>query len=282
MIENGCKDKILSKMHSFTNTERKIAEYVLSHYEEVLNCNITELSENAKVSDASVVRFCRSIGYRGYQDFKVNAARDVLPRGRHFNPALQEHDDPATICGKIIDSEISVLNRTLLGLDMKKVEKAADLIYKAGKIVLFGSGGSLLVGKDALHKLLKIGIRAYVYEDMDLQLMASSLLEEKDVAIGISHSGSNCGVLKCLENAKENGAFAIALTGRGKTPIFNIADVAIETASEQTIFQSESVSTRIAQLAIIDVLTAIAAFKNYDASYLAIQKTRLATSENKF
>lgn len=282
MIESGCKEKILAKMHSFTNTEKKIAEYVLDHYEEVLNCNITELSENAKVSDASVVRFCRSIGYRGYQDFKVNAARDVLPRDRHFNPVLQEHDDPATICSKIFNSEISVLNRTLLGLDMKTVEKAADLIYKAGKVVFFGSGGSLLVGQDALHKLMKIGIRAYVYEDMDLQMMASSLLEEQDVAIGISHSGSNYKVLKCLKYAKENGASTIALVSRGKTPISKTADVAIETASEQTMFQSESVSTRIAQLAIIDALVAIVAFKNYDASYLAIQKTRIATSDNKF
>ena len=186
MVESGCKDIIKAKMNSFTNTERKIAEYVLENYEEVLNSNITELAENARVSDASVVRFCRSIGYKGYQDFKVNAAMDVLPKDRHFNPVLQENDDQETICRKIFNSEVAVLNRTLLALDIHAMKEAADAIYQAEKVVFFGSGGSLLVGKDAIHKLMKIGVRAYVYEDIDLQLMASSLMGEKDVAIGIS------------------------------------------------------------------------------------------------
>lgn len=282
MMESGCKDKILVKMPSFTNAEKKIADYVLDNYEEVLNCNITELAENAKVSDASVVRFCRRIGYKGYQDFKVNAAKDVLPKDRHFNPVLQEDDDPETICRKIFNSQISVLNKTLMGLNIKSMKKVADLIYQAKRVIFFGSGGSLLVGQDALHKLMKIGIKVYAYEDMDLQMMASSLMEKGDVAIGISHSGSNYKVHKCLKSAKECGASAIALVSNGKSPISKIADVVIEVASEPTMFQSESVSTRIAQLAIIDSLVAIVAFKDYDASYLAIQKTRRSTSENKF
>ncbi len=81
-------------MHLLTNTEMKLASYILEHYEEVLNYNITELAEEAGVSDASVVRFCKSVGYKGYQDFKVNAARDVLPRDKHFNPSLEQGDDP--------------------------------------------------------------------------------------------------------------------------------------------------------------------------------------------
>ena len=138
------------------------------------------------------------------------------------------------------------------------------------------------MGQDALHKFMKIGVQVYVHEDRDLQLMASSLAGEGDVVIGISHSGSNYSVLRCLKNAKENGAQTIALVSRGKTPLSKIADVVIDTASEETIFQSESVSTRIAQLAIIDSLVSIVAFMNYDESYRAIQKTRKATSENKF
>ena len=59
----------------------------------MLNYKITELAEEAGVSDASVVRFCKSVGYKGYQDFKVNAARDVLPRDKHFNPSLEQGDE---------------------------------------------------------------------------------------------------------------------------------------------------------------------------------------------
>lgn len=282
MIESSCKEKILGRLNVMTNTERKIADYALENYEEVLNSNITELAEKAKVSDASIVRFCRSLGYKGYQDFKINAAKDVLPREKHFNPVLEKDDNPEVICRKIFESEVSVLNRTLAGLDINAVTKAAKMIEKAKRVMIFGSGGSLLVAQDALHKLMKVGVQVYVYEDRDLQLMASSLAQTGDLVIGISHSGSNYSVLRCLKNAHENQTPTIAIVNRERTPISKIADVVIHTASEETMFQSESVSTRIAQLAIIDSLVAMVAFGNYEESYNAIQKTRRATSENKF
>lgn len=281
MVGESCKEKIRGRMHLLTNTEAKVAGYVLDNYEQVLSQNITELAESAGVSDASVVRFCRSIGYKGFQDFKVNAARDVLPREKHFNPCLEKGDNLETICKKIFTSEVNVLNRTLAGIDMETIADAADKIRRADKLVFFGTGGSLLVGKDAQHKFMKIGIRAMVYDDMDMQLMASSLMEEGEIAFGISHSGSNYKVMNCLKNAKDNGAGTIALVGRGRTPISKMADIALYCASEETMFRSESVSTRIAQLAMIDALVAIVAFEDYENSYTAIQKTRRATSENK-
>ena len=128
---------------------------------------------------------------------------------------------------------------------------------------------------------MKIGIRAFVYEDIDLQLMSSSLMNEKEVAIGISHSGSNRNVIDCIKNAKD-GAETIAIVGQGKTPLSKIADMILYCSSEETMFESESVSTRIAQLAIIDAIVAIVAFDNYEESYTAIQRTRRATSENKY
>ena len=140
--ESSCKEIIRGRMNYLTNTERKIANYVLENYDQVLNSNITELAENAKVSDASVVRFCRSLGYKGYQDFKINAAKDVLPREKHLNPILEESDSPDVICRKIFNLEISVLERTLASLNMREVEKAAQLIFHGKRVVFFGSGGS--------------------------------------------------------------------------------------------------------------------------------------------
>ncbi len=278
----SCKQKIRGMMNHLTNTENKIARYVLDNYDTVLSSNITELAEKAGVSDASVVRFCKSLGYKGYQDFKINAAKDILPREKHLNPSLEPSDDMGTICKKIFGTEVAVLDRTFAGLDMKAVEQATRMIRDAKKLVVFGSGGSLLVGKDAQHKFLKIGIQVYVYEDMDMQLMASSLMKSDEVALCISHSGYNSNVVNCMKNAGENGAGRIALASQGKTPVSKNADVVLYTASEETIFKSESVSTRIAQLAIIDCLVAIVAFEDYDDSYQAIQQTRRATSQNKF
>lgn len=282
MEEITCIEKIRSKMSELTTTELRIAEYVLNNYEKVLTSNISELSENANVSDASVVRFSRSLGYKGYQDFKINAAKDVLPKDKHFNPVLQKEDDEITICNKIFGSDINVLKNTLAGLEVNKISEVANMIAKANKLVFFGSGGSVIVGRDAQHKFLKIGIHAIVHEDVDMQLMSASLMKKGDLAFCISHSGSNYNLVKCMEIASEKGARTVALVSQGKTPLSKLADIAIFSVSEETMFKSESLSTRIAQLAIIDVLVAIIAMKNYDDSYLAIQETRKSTSQNKF
>ena len=265
-----------------TQREKKIAAYLEDHHDQFLNDTITEFAEKVGVSDATVVRFCRHIGYKGYQDFKMHAARDMLPKERQYNPVLERDDEPATICNKIFNSEVSVLSRTLLGLSVGELEEIAEHLRNARHIVLFGTGGSLNVAKDAVHKFMKIGIMVYVFDDMDLQHMASSLMGEGDMVIAISHSGSNLRVLKCLETAKEGGAFTVALTGYSRNPIAKAANLTVQIASETTMYQSESVSTRIAQLAVIDTLVALAAFKDYDASYEAIEATRRATSDTKF
>lgn len=265
-----------------TKREQKIVDFIKQNGDSFLNETIIEFSEKAGVSDATMVRFCKHLGYKGYQDFKVNCARQMLPKETQISPGLDQGDDSSVICSKVFNSEMSVLSRTLLEIDIRVLEQIADKLRSAGKIALFGTGGSLNVAKDALHKFMKIGLMVYVYEDIDLQHMAASLLREGDVAVVISHSGSNVSSLRCLELAKEGGAFTVALTGLGKNPISRAADLTVHIASEKTIYQSESVSTRIAQLAVLDALVGIVAFEDYDNSYEAAMATRRATSHRKF
>ena len=210
-----------------TKREQKIVDFIKQNGDSFLNETIIEFSEKAGVSDATMVRFCKHLGYKGYQDFKVNCARQMLPKETQISPGLDQGDDSSVICSKVFNSEMSVLSRTLLEIDIKVLEQIADKLKNAGRIALFGTGGSLNVAKDALHKFMKIGLMVYVYEDIDLQHMAASLLREGDVAVVISHSGSNVSSLRCLELAKEGGAFTVALTGLGKNPISRAADLTL-------------------------------------------------------
>ena len=265
-----------------TQRERKIMDFIRENGDSFLSDTITEFSEKAGVSDATMVRFCKHLGYKGYQDFKVNAAREMLPKEKQFHPQLDQSDDPAGTCSKVFNSEMAVLSRTMLEIDIKVLEEIAEKVRGAQRVIFFGTGGSLNVAKDAQHKFMKIGIMVYVFEDIDLQRMAASLMKEGDVAVVISHSGSNVNSLQCLEMAKAGGAYTVALTGIGKNPIAKAADATVHIAAEKTIFQSESVSTRIAQLAVLDTLVALIAFQDYETSYTAAMTTRSATSQAKF
>lgn len=282
MDRTSCMVNIQSKIKLLTGSEKKVADYILENYMRVLNYTVMELAEKADVSDATVVRFCRSVGYKGFQDLKINLAQDAIVPYKHLNNSLEEEDTPEQIVSKVVRSEIETLEETLHILDVQELESAAKAIKNAKRVVFFGAGGSAMVAHDALHKLLKIGIRCIVEEDADIQAMESALLEDGEVAIGISHSGTNKGVLDCLRNAKANGAITIGLTTYGKSPLQRMCDHVLMTSTKETVFKSESVTARIAQLAVIDSLVAVISFMDYDSSYNAIQKTRNATSSHKY
>lgn len=281
MDKISCLTNIERKLKFLTNTEKKVADYILKNDRETLNYTVTELAERAEVSDATVVRFCRSVGYKGYQDLKINLARDTIAPYKHLNTSLEEADTPAQITEKIIRSEIQVLEETINLLDMKEIELAARAIKEADRVFFFGSGGSILVAQDAMHKFLKIGVQCIVQMDTDIQAMESALLRKGDVAIGISHSGTNRNVIECLKNAKASGAVTIGLTTFGKSPLQKYCDYLLMTSTKETVFKSESLTARIAQLAVVDSLSAIISFMDYDKAYEAIQRTRNATSERK-
>lgn len=282
MENQSCLLNIRTKLKLFSEAERKVANYVLENHVSILNDTVTELAEKAESSDATVVRFCRRVGYKGYQDFKINLAQDTIVPYKHLNPVLEAGDTTADIISKIFKSEIAVLEETIHVLDPEELEKSAVAILNANKVVLFGSGGSGIIGKDAMHKFLKIGISCISEDDIDVQTMGAALLKPGDVAIGISHSGVNKGITECMKLARECGATTIGVTTQGKTPMQKYCDILLLASTKETVFKSESVTARIAQLAIIDSMVAVVALLDYDKSYSAIQKTRNATANRKY
>lgn len=274
---------IKSQLDSFTKSEKKIAEYILKHHNDILNATITELSERINTSDASIARFCKTLGCKGYQDFKIKLAKEILPKYKQLNIEIERHDTPEIICQKIFNCEIAALNENLEMLNVHLLKEAAEHIKRAKQIEIFGSGGSFIIGEDIKHKFLKIGIRCSVISDIDMQAMSASLLSKDDVVIGISHTGDTKNIFNCLNIAKKNGAFIILLTATNKSAMSKIADIVIPVISKETLFKSESNTARIAELVIMDTILAIlVSDDNYKNYYNNIQKTRAATSENKF
>ena len=132
----SCLVNIQSKIKLLTGSEKKVADYVLENYMEVLDYTVTELAEKAKVSDATVVRFCRSVGYKGYQDLKINLAQDAIVPYKHLNTSLEKEDTPSQIARKVIRSEIETLEETVNILNMRELELAAKAIKEAKRVFL--------------------------------------------------------------------------------------------------------------------------------------------------
>ncbi len=278
----GCLVRINGLYPELRDSEKKVADYIRQNYEKVIYLSITEVAEESGASESTVVRLCKALDYRGFQDFKIHLAREFREPSTQIHESITRNDDPLTIKKKIFESNISAVKETLNVLEDSAFLKAVDLIVKARTVEFYGTGGSGSVALDAQHKFLKIGKKCLAYSDVDIQAMSASLLEIGDVAVGISHSGGNKAVIDALKLAKQAGASVVAVTNYGRSPITKISDVVLFTSSRETAFKSDAMSSRIAELVIIDAVWAAVAFQDYDRSYKNILKTRDATAPKKY
>ncbi len=264
-------------MPKLSDTKRLAGQYILEHYLEIENLNITELAELSGTSLSTIVRLTKDLGFKKYQDFKLSLAREIQNPAATLHEALLKSDTPATIKEKVGKSNSEAIISTMKSIPDEEFEKAASLLGQARRIEFFGFGGSAAVAMDAAHKFLKIGIKSQALFDNDLQAMSASLLGPGDVVVAITHTGRNKALLYNLKLAREAGASILVITNFGTSPVLKFADVVLFTTARETAFKSDALSSRIAELTIIDALFVSVAFMNYEQSNTNIGKTRSAT-----
>jgi len=278
----GCFVRIKGTYGSLRTAEQRVADFILKNPDDLIYLTVTELAERTQTSESTVVRLCQKIGYKGYQEFKIMLARDLTGPAEKIYEEITPSDSLATVKEKVFQANQQALRDTLEVLSNSELEAAVKAIAQADKIEMYAIGGSGPVAADARHKFLKLGITSIARSDADLISMSSALLKPADVAIGISHTGATRDVCDALENAKKSGATTICITHRSTSPITKVSDIKLFTAAKETAFGSDAMSSRIAQLTIIDTLYLGVALLNYDRSMLNIQKTREATAGKRY
>ncbi|MBV9439711.1 MAG: MurR/RpiR family transcriptional regulator, partial [Candidatus Eremiobacteraeota bacterium] len=243
---------------------------------------VTELADRTHTSESTVVRLCQKIGYKGYQEFKIVLARDLVEPTTAIYAAIEPGDDLATVKAKVFQANAQALRDTIEVLDDRELQRAVDALSAARRIDIYGVGGSGPLALDAYHKFLKLGRHAIALSDGDLMAMSSATLAAGDVALGISHTGTSRDVTDALARAKKNGATTICITHRPSSPITKVSDITLVTAAKQTAFRSDASSSRIAQLAVVDTLYVGVANANAARSMRAIERTREATADKRY
>ena len=235
-----------------SKTEKKIADFLIENPERILALHITELSVLCGVSEASVVRFSKKIGFDGYQKLKLAIAQEN--HTHPINENITEEDTPYDIFSKICDDIYCSLEKTKKELDREAIAKCCEAILSAEQIILLGLGNSAPIANDAAHKMLRLGLCAHPYTDNHMQVIATAHANSKTVVIGISHSGSSRDIIDAMHTAKLGGAFTVAITNYQKSPIEKVSDVVLHTVSDETNYRILGLNSRIAQLAIIDTI----------------------------
>jgi RpiR family transcriptional regulator, carbohydrate utilization regulator len=237
---------------SLNPVERLIAEYVLQDPERTLSSSIGELRRGSGASVGSIIGFCRSLGVKGFADFKITLARELSQSGLPGSQKAGQEDK--SILQNVFEFQIQSLKETLQLNSAEEMEKVARTLELARRIEFFSIGMSYPVAYTACNKLKLIGLRAAAECDSHLQLINATQLRKGDVAFGISCSGSTTETVRCMEIARQAKATTLCLTNCMKSPIVAQADMVIyATPSEVKYFQAP-LASRITQLALVDAL----------------------------
>lgn len=246
--------RIQEKLESLSKMERKTAECMAENQDKLIYASITELAELAGTSEATVTRVCTKLGYSGFQALKVSVARELVSQQEKIHEDLKADSPPEMIIDKIFSSAIHTLTMTRKALDGKAVAGSIDALCRARRIVIVGNGNSGAIALDAQHKFLRIGLDASAYTDDHMQMIAVVSMTKEDVLIAISHSGSSRDVAEAMQLAKEKGATVISITNNGISPVSKLADIRLYTYSQETKYRTYAISSRMAELTIIDTL----------------------------
>ncbi|WP_423190398.1 MurR/RpiR family transcriptional regulator [Alkalibacterium sp. f15] len=259
-------------------TEMSIIDYILKNTEETSRMTIYNLAEKTFSSPSTIIRLCKKNGYMGYKDFVKDLIYEQAVRSNYRDKHIAEltrTDEIEEIINKVTHKNILSLEETEKLIDTEVIKTCVNKLFECEKLTIFGIGASLIVAKDAQLKFTRINKMSYVSEDWHTQLLMAKNMSERDVALVISYSGQTEEIITCAEVAKENGATIISITKTDESPINRLADYAIYVSANEFSFRSGAMSSRMAQLNIIDILYTCYINKMYEESLEILEKTQI-------
>ena len=268
---------IRSLLPNLAPVEQRVAQAVLDDPGGVAWRSISELAQSCGTSATSVVRFCRAIGLKGYPELRLalagavayDDAASVVAASSDIEPG----DDPVTITKKIAFADAAAVTDTANRLDTAVLVKVVDALASANRIDIYGVGASGFVAMDLQMKLQRINRPAVAFPDPHSAATSAALRAKGEVAVGVSHTGTTVDTIDALDEARSHGATTVAITNFPWSPITEVADHVLVTAARETAFRSGAMTSRIAQLTVVDCLFVTLAQRDLPSTRQALERT---------
>ncbi len=246
--------KIETLSDSFTKTDRRIASYVKKNQKQVVYMSLTELSDVLKVSEGSIIRFCKKVGLAGFYELKISLAISSGDSSEQLDSVAEFHQDVSRMREAVANRNHQIIRDTNDLISDSAVEASISLILKADSILIVGVGASGITANEAFHRFMRIGLKCQFSVDSHLQTMLASSMGKGDLLIAVSQSGSTVEVVKMAQMASKKGAGVIALTGYARSPLASAADQVLLTPTRESPLENVATRSKIAQLHVLDIL----------------------------
>ena len=263
---------ITDKYIMLTDVEKKLADYIISNYDEALVASVHTLAASAGVSPAAVVRFARQMGFDGYKAFRLFLVANRPEHEDFIIDLKKEYGTIETQVKKVINADIEAMRITTESLDFSVLGEATEIIKKANQIVFFGTGTSFVVCNDSTLKFQRLGKLAASYCDLHSAIAAMTNMSKDDILIAVSHSGQNKDTCGATLRAKKMGIKTLAITTFPESRISGIADYVLYTKTRESPLHKIAITSRISQFAVLDALVMATMVADNDRTISHIDK----------
>jgi DNA-binding MurR/RpiR family transcriptional regulator len=255
--QGGALIRLRGVYPSLKKALQKVANLILRQPEMAIYASVNEVAAAANVSEATVMRFCRTLGFKGFQDFKIALARELVAPSQRMQEKAGAGDDPAALVRQIFKANSSALEETLEILDLRQLQQAAQAILNCHRLTIVGLGGSSPVVLYAGLRFAPLGLNVQHFAEVSQMLTAAALLMAKDVLLAISHTGSTRSTLEAAQVARKNGARIIAVTSNSLAPLTRISDLVLLTSGRELAVHRNGLASFLCQITIMDSLFAL-------------------------
>ncbi|WP_240196943.1 MurR/RpiR family transcriptional regulator [Nonomuraea lactucae] len=270
--------RIRTERHEMPEALRKVADAILGSPAEAARLTIVDLAERSGTSTATITRFCRALGFGGYAELRVAIATETGRVAQQtwrtdIGQEILPDDTLERVLGVVSANDIRLIQETGDQLDLAMVEKVAQAVAGAGRVLLFGVSSSAAVASEMEYRLQRMRVPTWSRSDAHSALTDAALLGQGDVAIGISHSGRTREVIEVLAEAGSHGAITVAVTSHPRSPLAEVAELVLTTASRETTFRSDGFAAIHSQLLVLDVVYVSVAQRTYERARQAFDVT---------
>lgn len=271
-MQNSCLLEITNRYDTFSSKERIIADFILKNPKKVLYYTIDDFATELSISEATVFRFVKKLGYEGYQYFKVSLASEVTKTSA---TSTKDNNNSSNSYRYIIDSYKSNLDETSSNMNIALLDKVVKTILASKRIAFFGLGSSGELALNAYNKFVDTGLFCNFNSDYHMQLKLTSQLNCDDLAIVFSNSGMNKDIITLVDSLKENTVPTVGLSSNPNSPFAKIVTEFIYTYPVNPKTVVEKLSSYISQLTVIDYLylKILANGKHIDVNLMKQNKT---------
>lgn len=267
-MEKTVIDIICAEYDSFFDSEKKIANYIINHYDKVVDMTVSELAKASGSSDASVSRFCRRVGMKSFHQLKIMLAQQMVETDTGKIKAVSNHisiDDYSQSLQNILSNKMEEIRQTISNMDNEDLPVMLKKIRTARLVQFVAVGNTIPVIVDGAFKFNQIGIHAITSEIWEAQIASVYNLTKEDVVIAVSNSGESKGVIAALEAARERGVPSIAVTNNPVSSAAKLANYHITTTTREKLFLDGYCFSRVSATTVIEVLYLFLTSMNKDA-----------------